>query len=315
MAVQVTLPMGPEGLRLLKPMKLYHATVASAAVLESGGLRNRRELGGLNMAGGGPDLSISMTGDLRVAEAVVLALVTTCKIAQNEITASEILNALRTLSPNTYTNFLCTRNIKMRSVDTKYVGYDLFNLYRDILMFGEIFDQKIYNPVLVSTDLSFFDAPSEELIKNICILSCDLSTDARIVPRNHRFRQIPGQLKSIQFPVDEFDIVRGKSSSGWGDFRHKQGVIDYLHESPRGDYLAVEVVLEPIEGPVRTNVSYLEAMDEYRVWDSSLLSNYAESDCGPEILESVLDRTGQSIFYPYFEELTIVDNLTSSQYK
>lgn len=307
------LPMGPEGLRLIKPMQLFHATVNSSAVLESGGLRSRSELGGLNMTGGGPDESISMTGDIRVAEAVVLALVTTCRIAQDEITASELLDAFRRISPGGHSNFVSQKNVYKDIKNTKFKGYDLFNLYRDILMFGHVFDQTIYDPVLVSTDLSFFDAPSEDLINNICVLSCDLSTRARIVPRNHRFRQLPGQLNYVQFPVDEHNIKTGRTSSSWGDFRYKDGVSEYLFRGAHGHSLAVEIVHEPITGPVRTNVSYLEQMDEYRVWDSSLLSNYAENECGPDILERIQDRTGQDVFYPYFKELTIEDNLIRSQ--
>lgn len=313
MNVDIILPMGPEGLRLVKPMQLFHATVASSAVLESGGLRSREDLGGLNMTGGGPDKSISMTGDIRVAEAVVLALVTTCRIAQDEITASELLDAFRRISPRGHSNFVSQKNAYKDIKNARFKGYDLFNLYRDILMFGNVFDQTVYDPVLVSTDLSFFDAPSEDLINNICVLSCDLSTRARIVPRNHRFRQLPGQLNYVQFPVDESNIVRGKTSSGWGDFRYKDGVSEYLFRGAQGHSLAVEIVHEPITGPVRTNVSYLEQMDEFRVWDSSLLSNYVEGECGPDILERIQDRTGQDVFYPYFKELTIEDNLIRSQ--
>jgi hypothetical protein len=307
------LPMGPEGLRLIKPMPLFHATVNSSAVLESGGLRSRSELGGLNMTGGGPDNSISMTGDIRVAEAVVLALVTACRIAQDEITASDILDAFQCISPKGHSTFINTRNAYRDVKNSRFKGDDLFNLYRDILMFGNVFDQTIYDPVLVSTDLSFFDAPSEELIDNICVLSCDLSTRARIVPRMHSFRQLPGQLNHVQFPIGEFNIVEGTTSSGGSDFRYKDGVFEYLFRGVHGYSLAVEIVHEPVMEPVRTNVSYLEQMDEFRVWDSSLLSNYVEVDCGPSILERIQDRTGQDVFYPYFKELTIKDNLIRSQ--
>jgi len=208
--------------------------------------------------------------------------------------------------------------------DTGYrsvVGYDLFNLYRDILYFGYLRGRAIYDPLLVSTDLSFFDAPSSDLADNICVLSCDLSKSAYVVPKYPTFNTInthmPNKIGNIRFPIDELAIRRGSPSSSaiLNDFRTHDGYIEYLHRSPHGDFIAVEVKFEPLQKHIRTNVSYLDNMDEYRIWDASLLSNYIEIGCGPDILEDILERTGQDIFYPYFEERTLLDDLLSSQYR
>ena len=314
MSKQVILPMSPQGLRLSKPMKLYHATVASSEVLNSGGLKPREELGGLSMTGGGPDSSISMTGDRRVAEAIVVALTTTCRIAQGEIDANYILTSLESVQTGLFDKFYRYRNSNSDyPLNLSVEGHALFNLYRECLYFAWAQHKAVYDPVLIDTDLSFFNVPCEELLEDICVLECELSTEARIVPAEPRFLELPGELSRIEFPIDEFTIRRGSVYGSWAgssynDFKFRDGELYYLHRSPRGDSIAIKVLFEPLLS-VLSNVSYLRGMNEYRVWDAALLSNYAEAECGTEILESVRSKTGQDVFYPFFEQSSILDNI------
>ena len=88
----------PRGYEWSKSYKLYHATVGARAIVDEG-FKTRRQLGGINATGGGTDSAISLTMDLRVAQAIVLGLRVARGIARKEIQLGELIIQGAELAP------------------------------------------------------------------------------------------------------------------------------------------------------------------------------------------------------------------------
>ena len=370
MPARVTLT--PDGLELSQPMTLYHATVQADKIFESGGLKTRSELEGLNMTGGGTDKAVSMTGDARVAAAIVTGLVTICGLARGEISIRKVIQAFMQKCPKAFKAMQesgaakqiesvyhiaglyekglwrvkvdCLTGKPSEEYETEWrrgEGFEIpledyrayheehspwigrlkaedyfVDAYKTMLLYGS-WNKEVYDPLFMSTDLRFFDVPCSELIEHICILEAELSREAVIVPKSREdFESLfPASiLKVMDFPIEESDIQ-------WGTQRPKdtRRFVDAGPYDPVDpDVYNLEVVVpeyaRQITPPFKANVSYLYAMDEYRIFDTKLLSKYKVLSCGEEVLETAEELLGTPYFWPYFEMNTLAEDLAASQW-
>lgn len=373
MPARVTLT--PDGLELSQPMTLYHATVQADKVFKSGGLKTRSELEGLNMTGGGTSKAVSMTGDARVAAAIVTGLVTICGLVRGEISIRKVIQAFRVKCPKAFKAM--EENGDVKEIESVYhmaplyeeglwrVKGDYFtkkkptgryetewrrgegfkipledyrayheehspwvgrlkaedyfvDAYKKMLFYGSFY-KEVYDPLFMSTDLRFFDVPCSELIENICILEAELSRSAVIVPRDRGdFSSLfpASTLRYIEFPVVESNLE-------W-DVRSPKDAWRFVnagtYNPPNSSYADLEIVVPEYESrvkitpPFKANVSYLFAMDEYRIFDTKLLSKYKVLSCGEEVLKTAEEILGTPYFWAYFEMNTLAEDLAASQW-
>ena len=310
----ITLSVCPEGISLKKPMPVYHATIGLEGILSSGKLLTRKELGGnVNAIGGGPDSSISLTGDLQVAIACGLALVTTAKIANGMITAEDIMLEAKVKCPGglegALTSYPVWKNRSPLEADT----YDIFNLYRTIL-FSAQFRHECYDPALFDTRLELFENYAKT-IKNIAVLKTALSCESFIVPSYTNFRVL-GSLNSVEFSVSEWGIRSGSRATGVSQRFIYDKTFTVVSDS--GCRVNFDNTFEPPLGlpPYKTNVSYLPSMNEYRAWNSNILKPIDKESVliqGEEFVKVSKGVGGGEFFYPYFTQKTILDNILESQ--
>ena len=370
MPARVTLT--PDGLKLSQPMTLYHATVQADKVLKSGGLKTRSELEGLNMTGGGTDKAISMTGDARVAAAIVTGLITICGLARGEISIRKVIQAFMQKCPKAFKAMqeggaakeiesvyhiadLYEKGLWRVKVDyftekpseeyetewrrgegfeipledyrayheehSPWIGRlhaeDYFvNAYKKMLFYGS-WHKEVYDPLFMSTDLRFFDVPCSELIENICILEAELSRDAVIVPRGREdFLSLfpASHLRFIDFPITESDIQYGSDRLRKAYNFFNEGTYNPVDPDLYNLEIVVPEYARQTTPPIKANVAYLSAMDEYRIFDTKLLSKYKVLSCGEEVLKTAEEILGTPYFWAYFEMNTLAEDLAASQW-
>jgi hypothetical protein len=102
----------PRGYEWRKSETLYHATTGARAILD-GGFKTRRQLGtDVHATGGGTDSAISLTSDLRVAQAIVLGLRVGRLIGRGEIELGEMIIQGSQIAPKGNALALATDSIK-----------------------------------------------------------------------------------------------------------------------------------------------------------------------------------------------------------
>lgn len=102
-----------------KTRTLYHATGGLRALLSSGFL-TRAELGGKHFTGGGPDVAISFTLDIRVARAICVGLRTLARGTRGELGIGDLIIQAGRVNPSSIEGLKVSEQLKTPEAVSKY---------------------------------------------------------------------------------------------------------------------------------------------------------------------------------------------------
>jgi len=286
------------GIHLDVDLLVYHASLAADAIKRDGAFRSRFELRQQGLvktgAGGGPENAISFTGDVRVAESICVGLGAIVRISLGDLKIQDIIDELHLSAPKALK--ILWEDLKhIRQLDPK----DTLELYTLFLNVGYS-TRELFDPAFVGTNVNMFRQSTLSILDSIGIVRARLKAGTIIFPRDSEsFRSILSSERDI-FDIKEFTFERGVTPI------YSDPLIKYEYLNSNN----IEIIANenPTLETLKTKgfVSYLSALDEFRVWDSrsidkdSILKEDSWSDICLYILPKIWRKSGIYSFYPYF---------------
>jgi len=298
------------GIHLDNDLLVYHASLAADAIKREGAFRSRFELRQQGLvktgAGGGPEKAISFTGDVRVAESICVGLGAIVRISLDDLKTQEIIHELHLSAPKAL-NSLWGDLKHIRQLDPK----DNLELYKLFLDVGYN-TRELFDPLFFGTNVNMFRQSSLSVLDSIGIVSARLKAGTIIFPRDSEsFRSILSSKRDI-FNIDEFTFEHGVTPV------YSDPLIKY--EDLKSNNIEIIENENPTLETLKTKgfVSYLPALNEFRVWDSrsidkdSIFKEDSWSDICLYSLPEIWRKSGIYSFYPYFNYDDLASNITQS---
>ena len=318
------------GLSLPRPLRVFHAGLNSKLICEHG-FKFRKELN-TSGAGGGPDDAISFTGDARVAEAVCVVLGTLIRLFNRNLHPRELLEEMRIACPKALSQKLSSLSKELQDYFVEDCNNDFcsdefitnfVDFYRDILLFAQ-FNKEAYDPYIASVDEEQYRSGGLDQIINVGYVVSYIPSESIIFPAS-------GDLS--QFGKDFFSYSRRGETTSLSEQNIKRGRVaksGYYLLKEQNLSTAAKSIIE-IASPYTPEivdlnslqpVSYLDSMNEYRVWSKESINNNPHF-FRTQVVRYVLEMYDDTLpvlwgtdrvksFYPYFEQKTLLENL--SQY-
>lgn len=281
---------------------LWHGTLGFSKIMNQNRFKARRQLADgqvKNAAGGGTDKAVSMTADFRVALSVCIGLNVFRKIAQNEITALQLIEysidqGLPVKPNNIQDAMIIDANTSEAGLTRKRSA--CFNIYQNILMQGSR-RKKVYNPLFWGTNIEDFLTVSEDDIGVICAKT----SIPRVIFEDWGYVYFgyltQSEMRSHHAMLSEMfqtteDSVEGYEYSGCYNIYRGSGRMI-------GSYRWENIDDKPTGSNTLIGKG---AMSEIRVYDPSKLAIIdSESKKLSEIMYEGV-RATEMIAFPYFEE-------------
>lgn len=307
------LKLSPLGLQLDHPLYVYHASLNALKICKDDQFKTRKELGDSKVgAGGGPNNAISMTGDLRVAQAVCIGLGAIVRISVGDLSTLELIEEFKLAAPRAYINFTNELQITtQRSVE------DTIELYKLFLAMGHG-TREIYDPVFFGTYARMFAQGGMSQLDNIGVVTAKIEKDSFIFPRKSSDFGAICQTR-FEFAVDEFNLESEQSPNFSQHYAkgHLKPEFNQLIQIVEPYKLTKETDIESLNF-----VSYMKGMNEFRVWNpqfgfkqDSILYREGYHDILEDPPTNFKKWRAINIrsFYPYFENLDLDGNLSLYQ--
>lgn len=318
------------GLSLPRPLRVFHAGLNSKLICEHG-FKFRKELN-ISGAGGGPDNAISFTGDARVAEAVCVVLGTLIRLFNRNLHPRELLEEMRIACPKALSQKLSSLSKETQdylletcnneSCSNKFIEH-FVEFYRDILFFAQS-NKEVYDPYIASVDEEQYRSGGLDQMMSVGYVVSYIPSESIIFPASgnlsdfgKNFFSYP--LRGETTSLSEQNIRLGRVAKS-GYYLLKEHNLSTAAKSIIE--IASPYTPDIVDLDIIQPVSYLDSMNEYRVWSKDSINNN-QLCFRTQVVKYVLEMYEDTLpvlwgtervksFYPYFEQKTLLENL--SQY-
>jgi len=316
------------GLSLPRPLRVFHAGLNVNLICENG-FKFRKELD-VSAAGGGPDNAISFTGDARVAEAVCVTLGTLIRLFNRNLHPRDLLEEMKIACPNGLSEKLSTwskdvQNRFLTECDEEFCSdkhiEDVVGLYRDVLSYAN-YKKEVYDPYIATVDAEQYKREGIDQIKYLGYVASYIPSSSLIFPSSGSSVEFRGffkyRLTGDLTALSEQNLrLKRIDSSGY----FSRLPLEYLSDEAKHIIEAASpYVINTVDFDTLFPVSYLDSMNEYRVWNKNSINNN-DFNLKTQTVKYLLEMYEDTLpalwgtdrvksFYPYFEQKTLLENLS-----